>query len=194
MERNQNFVSGRRHRGGPRGRQRGMRGGFSRGGRPERGIRRGYRRGGRPQKGVSRRMNNDLYQNKDTIHFSNEMLENLINKDDNEIIQILTKYKDTPDIFGNSVNLDSIDLMTEFFQKISRINSSIISTILYQTLKNTIFKEIIKQRLSQIYQNDYDLNENYLKFLLNLILVSLPVYIICYHILRIIYNQKETKA
>ena len=135
MERNQNFVSGRRHRGGPRGRQRGMRGGFSRGGRPEGGIRRGYTRsgrsergkrrgytrGGRPQKGVSRRMNNDLYQNKNAIHFSKEMLKNLINKEGNEIIQILTKYKDTPDIFGNSINLDSIDLITEFFQKYQKL-------------------------------------------------------------------------
>ena len=43
---------------------------------------------------------------------------------------------------------------------------------MYQTLKNIIFKEVIKQRLSQIYQKDYDLNENYLKFLLNLILLN----------------------
>ena len=167
MERNNNYASRRKYQGEYKRGQRGIRRGVSRGGRSQRGMQGRFQRGRRPKRGAPGRINNYLEQNNNTIIISKEMIKDLINKDSNEIIQILEEYRDTPDFLGNSITIDSIDLITELFQKISRINSSITSQILFQTLKNTIFNDVIKKRLSQ---EDYT-NENYLKFLLNLILL-----------------------
>ena len=163
-----------RGRGGPsRGRGRGGlsrgrgRGGPSRG----RGTKRGGFRGGiqdKGNRGSGDNTNND-FQNNNGIHFSYKALEELIGKDDNEIIQFFMKYKDIIEVFENSYfTNDMTDLMTEILMKISKINSGPASNILYQILSNTSFNEIAKERLSN---EDY-FNKNYLKFLLNLILLN----------------------
>ena len=163
MERRNNFSNRGRSRGGPSRGRGSNRGRFRRGGIPYRGNRRG-----KHNRGNRNNANNNHFNN-NGIHFSYKALEELINKDDNEIIQFFMKYKDITEVFENSnFTNDMIDLMTELLMKISKINSEPASNILFQILNNTGFNDIAKERLSN---EDY-FNKNYLEFLLNLILLN----------------------
>ena len=105
-------------RGGRRGRGRGR--GRGKGRERERGGRRKIGGKGRrplwcrrPMRGVRGRdfgsrklgeINNQYCQDKIVLSVSYEILKELINKDENEIIQILSKYKDSSEIFEKNVN------------------------------------------------------------------------------------------
>ena len=150
---------------------------FNRRLRARKGIGRGgARRGGFPERGrrakntmMSQRGNNNQYKNNNGIHFSYEKLKEINNKDDNEIIQFFMNFNDLSKTFENTrFNDDILDLMAELLMKISKINSVPASNILYQILKNTNFNDMSKERLLN---EEYD-DENYLNFLLNLILLN----------------------
>ena len=142
-----------------------------RGGRPSRG--RGFR--GRPPRGrpvrsdrygQNAKNHNSQHKNKNNISLSLEILINLNNKDDNEMIQMLFQYQNLLEAIDNTnFNSDMIDIMIQILMKLSKINSTDASNILYQILKNTKFNDNIIQRLAK---EEYD-NDNYLNFILNLI-------------------------
>ena len=165
MEERNNFAyrgRGRGFRG--RGRRGGFRGGPRRGQRIGRGSEVG--RGRYSHRGKRGNSNNHHNQNSNGIHFSYEMLEEVINKEDNEIIQFLMKFNNIIEVFENTnFTFDMIELITELLKKVSKINSDPASIILYKILKNTKFNEIAKKRLSGEDYND----ENYLSFIMNLI-------------------------
>ena len=78
-------------------------------------------------------------------------------------------FKDLSITFDNTIfNSELIDLITEILMKLSKINSENASYILYQILKNTNYNDIVKKRLLN---EEYD-SENYLNFILNLILLN----------------------
>ena len=115
------------------------------------------------------RRNNQHNQNNTGIHFSGEKLEDINNKDDNEIIQFFMGYKDLPQTFENTrFNTDTFYLMTELLMKVSKINSVPASNILYQILKNSSFNNKAKNILAEENYND----KYYLYFILNLILLN----------------------
>ena len=91
-------------------------------------------------------------------------LNEIIKKDDNEIINFFMKY-DLPEIFKSTkFSKDMIYLMTELLAKISFINSGASSIILKQIIENTSFIQLnIKNELASINLNDI----KYLNFLLN---------------------------
>ena len=155
---------------GIRGRGRGRGGREGRGERPSRGRRsmRGVR-GSDFEKRKRGQIHNQC-QDKIILSISYEILKELISKDENEIIQILSKYKDSSEIFVNNTNFikEMTEIMVELLMKISKIYSNEASNTLYHILKNTNIKVYIKQRLAI---EDYD-NKNYLNFILNLILLN----------------------
>ena len=115
------------------------------------------------------RENYGQYQNNIEINFSYEKLKELNNKDEKEIIQYFMNFKDLSITFDNTIfNSELIDLITEILMKLSKINSENASYILYQILKNTNYNDIVKKRLLN---EEYD-SENYLNFILNLILLN----------------------
>jgi len=155
---------------GIRGRGRG-RGGGGEGGKPSRGRRSMNRARGRNFESRKRsQISNQNYQDKIILSISYEILKELISKDENEIMQILSKYKDSSEIFVNNTNFikEMTEIMIELLMKISKIYSDEASNTLYHILKNTNIKVYIKQRLEI---EDYD-NKNYLNFILNLILLN----------------------
>ena len=114
-----------RGRGGRRGRGREK----ERGGRRQIG-RKGRRPlwGRRPMRGARGRdfesrkivkIHNLYNQEKIVLSISYEILKELINKDENEIIQILSKYKDSSEIFENNVNFikEMTEIMVELLVK-----------------------------------------------------------------------------
>ena len=115
-------------------------------------------------------MNSQHYQDKIVLSISYDILKELISKSDNEIIQILSNYKDSSEIFVKNQNFinEMTEIMIKILMKISKIYSDEASNILYHILKNTNIKVYIKQRLEI---EDYD-NKNYLNFILNLILLN----------------------
>ena len=115
-------------------------------------------------------INNQYCQDKIVLSVSYEILKELINIDENEIIQILSKYKDSSEIFEKNVNFikEMTEIMVELLVKLSKIYSNEASNTLYHILKNTNLKVYVKQRLAI---EDYD-NKNYLNFILNLILLN----------------------
>ena len=158
---------------GIRGRGRGGRGrgGGGEGGKPSRGRRSMNRARGRNFESRKRsQISNQNYQDKIILSISYEILKELISKDENEIINILSKYKDSSEIFANNANFikEMTEIMVELLLKISKIYSDKASNTLYHILKNTNIKVYIKQRLEI---EDYD-NKNYLNFILNLILLN----------------------
>ena len=146
---------------GNRGRRGVQRGGPRARGHPIRGLRdsnfRIYPRG---------RGNNHHHQNNNGIHFSKEKLEEINNKDNNEIIQYFIDFDDLQQVFENTrFTKDMFYLMTELLMKISKINSVPASNTLYKILKNTNFNNLAKKQLAE--ENYYE--QNYLYFILNLI-------------------------
>ena len=113
---------------------------------------------------------NQNYQDKIVLSISYDILKELISKSDNEIIQFLSKYKDSTEIFVKNTNFikEMTEIMVKLLMKISKIYSDEASNTLYHILKNTNLKLYIKQRLAI---EDYD-NKNYLNFILNLILLN----------------------
>ena len=181
--RGRRVIGGRGWRGG---RGRGIRGRGNRGrgnrGRGNRG--RGNRgRGAFPSRGSfpssmqrfrnygesdSDRGNNENYNNS-RIQFTYEKLKEINYKNENDIIQFFTNFNNLSQVFDNTIfNTELIDLITEILMKISKIYSDSASNILYQILKNTSYINIAKKRLSN---GEYD-SENYLNFILNLILLN----------------------
>ena len=115
------------------------------------------------------RGNYGQYPNNIDLNFSYEKLKEINNQDEKEIIQYFMNFKDLSVTFENTkFNSELIDLITEILMKISKINSDNASNILYQILKNTNYNNISKKRLLN---EEYD-SENYLNFILNLILLN----------------------
>ena len=86
-----------------------------------------------------------------------QLKEILTKEDDNELIQFFTKYKDLPDVFGNTkFTPDMIDLMIKLLSRISQINSGPASVILSQIFDNTNFLSKIKEKLGE--EKFYDSN------------------------------------
>ena len=104
MERRNNFAfngSGQGFRGrGRRPRRGGFRGGSRRGQRIGRGSEIG--RGMHSHRGKRVNANNHHHKISNGIHFSCEMLEEVINKEDNEIIQFLMKFSNIIEVFENT--------------------------------------------------------------------------------------------
>ena len=101
---------------------------------------------------------------------SHKNLNEIINKDDNQIIQFFMKYDDLPSVINNTkFNSEMIYLMTEIMLKIAFVNSGPATIILKQIIENTNFVERdIKNSLENI---DID-DKKGLYFLLNLIKFS----------------------
>ena len=134
---------------GIRGRGRGGRGrggGGGEGGKPSRGRRSMNRARGRNFESRKRsQISNQNYQDKIILSISYEILKELISKDENEIINILSKYKDSSEIFANNANFikEMTEIMVELLLKISKIYSDKASNTLYHILKNTNIKVYI---------------------------------------------------
>ena len=166
-------------RGGGGMQRRGGRGIQGRGGRGIQGRRGRQSRDNRLMSGVRGRdfesekrgqIYNQNYQDKIVLSISYEILKELISKSDTEIIQFLSKYKDSTEIFVKNTNFikEMTEIMVKLLMKISKIYSDEASNILYHILKNTNLKLYIKQILAK---EEYD-NKNYLNFILNLILLN----------------------
>jgi len=97
-------------------------------------------------------------------------LKEIKNKDDNEIILFFQEYDDISQAFENTkFSEEMIYLMVDILTRISFVNSSPASIILYQILENTsFFEKKIRDCLNNINVNDCD----YLNFILNLIKLS----------------------
>ena len=166
-------------RGGGGMQRRGGRGIQGRGGRGIQGRRGRQSRDNRLMSGVRGRdfesekrgqIYNQNYQDKIVLSISYDILKELISKSDTEIIQFLSKYKDSTEIFVKNTNFikEMTEIMVKLLMKISKIYSDEASNILYHILKNTNLKLYIKQILAK---EEYD-NKNYLNFILNLILLN----------------------
>ena len=109
-------------------------------------------------------------ENQKKIFISFRNLNELVCKEDNEIIQFFMKYKDLSEVIKNTnFTTDMIYLMVEIMSKIVFINSGPATIILKQIIENTSFIEVnIKNCLIN---NELD-EQKYLKFLLNLTIFS----------------------
>ena len=109
------------------------------------------------------------YHDNSGIKFSYEKLKEINYKNEIEIVQYFMNFNDLSQAFENTkFNTELIDLMVEILMKISKTNSDSASNTLYQILKNTSYIDIARKRLSN---EEYD-SENYLNFILNLILLN----------------------
>ena len=97
-------------------------------------------------------------------------LKEIKSKDDNEIILFFQEYDDISQAFENTkFSEEMIYIMVDILTRISYVNSSPSSIILYQILENTsFFEKKLRDCLNNINTNDYD----YLNFILNLIKLS----------------------
>ena len=104
------------------------------------------------------------------MFITSNTLNDLINKDDNEIIQFFIKYNNLPEIFKNTKFTKEMNyLMTAILARMSFINSSASSIILKQIIENTSFIQLhIKKELSNICLND----QKFLKFVLDVVKFS----------------------
>ena len=108
------------------------------------------------------------YKSNSFISF--KKLNEIMNKDDNEIIQFFMKYEDLPGTINNTkFTIDMNYLMLEIMSRIILINSGPSRIIIKQIVENTNFIEYnIKFSLMKIDLDD----EKYLNFLLNVVKFS----------------------
>ena len=87
---------------------------------------------------------------KNKAFISYNQLKDILSKDDNEIIQFFTKYRDLCDVFENTrFTSDMIYLMIKLLSKISKINSGLAPVIWNQILTNTKFLIKIREKLKE---------------------------------------------
>ena len=112
---------------------------------------------------------NYKYNENNKVFISFKRLKEIESKDDNEIILFFQKYDNISQVFENTkFSEEMVYLMVDILTRISFVNSSPASIILYQIIENTSFFEKIKDCLNNINTNNY----NYLKFVFNLIKLS----------------------
>ena len=94
-------------------------------------------------------------EDKRRTFISYNQLKEILTKEDNEIIQFFTKYKDLSEVIENTkFSPDMINLMIKLLSKISQINSGPASVILNQIFTNTNFLEKIREKIKE--ENFYD--------------------------------------
>ena len=94
-------------------------------------------------------------EDKRRTFISYNQLKEILTKEDNEIIQFFTKYKDLSEVIKNTkFSPDMINLMIKLLSKISQINSGPASVILNQIFTNTNFLEKIREKIKE--ENFYD--------------------------------------